>query len=89
MAFKLYVGRLPYAWGDEDLAKLFDGYGEVQSAKIIQDREYNRSKGFGFVELADDAAGKKAIDELNGKDIDGRDIVVSEARPKQDFNGRS
>lgn len=87
MALKLYVGRLPYAWGDEDLTKLFADYGEVQSANIIIDREYNRSKGFGFVELADEEAGQKAIKELDGKEVDGREIVVNEARPKKDFGG--
>lgn len=87
MALKLYVGRLPYAWGDEDLSKLFADYGEVQSANIIIDREYNRSKGFGFVELADEEAGQKAIKELDGKEVDGREIVVNEARPKKDFGG--
>lgn len=84
MATKLFVGSLPYSMTDDDLAELFKEFGEVDSAKIIIDREMNRSKGFGFVEMPDDAAAKTAIDALNNKEIGGRTIVVNEARPQED-----
>jgi len=84
MATKLFVGSLPYSMTDDDLAELFKEFGEVASAKVIFDRETNRSKGFGFVEFNDDAAAKTAIDALNNKEIQGRTIVVNEARPQED-----
>ena len=80
---KLYVGNLPYSYRDEDLEKLFSEYGPVASAVIIMDRVSNRSKGFGFVEIEDDANADKAMEELNGSDVDGRAIVVNEARPRK------
>jgi RNA recognition motif-containing protein len=93
MATKLFVGSLPYSVTDDDLADLFKEFGEVQSAKVIFDRETNRSKGFGFVEFEDDNAAKQAIDKLNNSDVQGRTIVVNEARPQEarpprrDFGG--
>jgi RNA recognition motif-containing protein len=81
MATKLFVGSLPWAVDDQSLADLFQEFGTVSSAKVIMDRESGRSKGFGFVEFEDDAAAKAAIDKLNGTDMQGRSIVVSEARP--------
>jgi RNA recognition motif-containing protein len=69
---------------DDDLAELFKEFGEVASSKVIFDRETNRSKGFGFVEFNDDAAAKTAIDALNNKEVQGRTIVVNEARPQED-----
>jgi cold-inducible RNA-binding protein len=84
MATKLFVGSLPYSMTDDDLAELFKEFGEVASAKVIFDRETNRSKGFGFVEFNDDAAAKAAIDALNNKEVQGRTIVVNEARPQED-----
>lgn len=81
---KLYVGNLPYSTTDQDLREMFGSYGNVASATIISDKYSGRSKGFGFVELEDDAAGERAIQELNGKDMDGRSVVVSVARPKED-----
>src|SRR6195952_2971559 len=93
MATKLFVGSLPYSMTDDDLADLFKEFGEVASAKVIFDRETNRSKGFGFVEFEDDAAAKAAVDALNNKEIQGRPIVVNEARPQEarpprrDFGG--
>ncbi len=84
MATKLFVGSLPYSMTDDDLAELFKEFGEVASAKVIFDRETNRSKGFGFVEFNDDAAAKTAIDKLNNSEIGGRSIVVNEARPQED-----
>ena len=92
MATKLFVGSLPYSMGDDDLKALFAEYGDVTSAKVIIDRDTHRSKGFGFVEFDDDAAAKKAIDALNNTDVQGRNIVVNEARPQEprprrDFGG--
>lgn len=93
MATKLFVGSLPYSTTDDDLKALFAEFGEVISAKVIIDRDTNRSKGFGFVEFDDDAAAKAAIDKLNNSEIGGRTIVVNEARPQEpraprrDFGG--
>jgi len=80
MATKLFVGSLPWAIDDQGLEDLFKDFGTVASAKVIMDRETGRSKGFGFVELDDDAA-KEAIAKLDKSEIQGRTIVVSEARP--------
>lgn len=81
---KLYVGNLPYSYNDDSLKELFASYGEVLSSVIITDRATNRSKGFGFVELEDDAQATKAIEEINGKEIDGRNVVVNVARPREE-----
>ena len=81
MATKLFVGSLPWAVDDQGLEDLFKEFGTVASAKVIMDRETGRSKGFGFVEFDDDAAAKAAMAKLNGSDLQGRTIVVSEARP--------
>jgi len=81
MATKLFVGSLPWAVDDQALADLFAEFGTVASAKVIMDRESGRSKGFGFVEFDDDNAAKAAMNKLNGTDLQGRTIVVSEARP--------
>src|SRR3954463_4098864 len=80
----IYVSNLGFNVQDEDLKKFFTPYGEVTSAKIINDRETGKSRGFGFVEMSDDAAAKKAIAELDGGDVDGRTIKVMEAKPKED-----
>lgn len=85
---KLYVSNLPYAYGDSELQKIFSDMGEVVSAKVITDRFSGRSKGFGFVEMSDEDA-KKAIAELNGKEVDGRALVVNEARPPRKREHRS
>ena len=80
----IYVGNLAYSLTEDELAKEFANYGEVTSVKIIVDRENNnRSKGFGFIEMSDDAAAQKAIEELNGKVVDGRNLRVNEAKPRQ------
>ena len=79
----LYVGNLSYDMSEENLRTEFAEYGEVQSAKIITDKFTGRSRGFGFVEMNSDDEGKKAMEELNGKDIDGRELVVNEARPRR------
>jgi cold-inducible RNA-binding protein len=81
MATKLFVGSLPWAVDDQALEDLFKDFGTVTSAKVIIDRDSNRSKGFGFVEFDDDNAAQEAVKALNGKDMQGRTIVVSEARP--------
>lgn len=80
----IYVSNLSFSVQDEDLKEFFAEYGEVTSAKVIMDRQTNRSRGFGFVEMSDDAAAQKAIAELNGATVDGREMKVSEARPKEE-----
>lgn len=80
---KIYVGNLSYNTDDHGLNSLFAEYGEVVSAKVIMDRDTNRSKGFGFVEMSDDSAAVKAIDAMNGKEVDGRALNVNEARPRE------
>ena len=79
----LYVGNLSYDMSEENLRNEFAEYGEVQSAKIITDKFTGRSRGFGFVEMNSDDEGKKAMEELNGKDVEGRQLVVNEARPRR------
>ena len=79
----LYVGNLSYDMSEENLRSEFAEYGEVQSAKIITDKFTGRSRGFGFVEMNSDDEGKKAMEELNGKDVEGRQLVVNEARPRR------
>ncbi len=79
MSKKLYVGNLPYNTNDDDLSNLFSTFGEVTSANVIIDRMTNRSKGFGFVEMSNDADAQKAIDELNNTNFNGRNIRVNEA----------
>ena len=85
----IYVSNLSFNIQDEDLREFFAPYGEVTSAKIINDRETGRSRGFGFVEMSDDTASQKAIAELNEATIEGRAIKVMEAKPKEDKPGRS
>jgi cold-inducible RNA-binding protein len=82
MSMNIYVGNLPYRTNENELNDLFSVYGEVQSAKVIIDRDTGRSKGFGFVEMVNQSDGERAISELNGKDIDGRQIRVNEAKPR-------
>jgi RNA recognition motif-containing protein len=93
MAKRLFVGNLPYTADDEALRNMFSQVGEVASASIIIDRMSGRSKGFGFVEMVNDADATKAVETLNGQEVDGRKIVVNEARPmedrpRRDFNNR-
>ena len=80
----IYVSGLNYNTGSEDLQELFAEYGEVSSARVITDRETNRSRSFGFVEMTNDEEGQKAIDELNGATYDGNSITVSIAREKRE-----
>jgi len=85
----IFVGSLPYSLQEADLQELFEAYGEVSTVKIIIDRESGRSKGFGFVEMADDEAAQKAISGLNGSEISGRSIAVSQAEDKKPGDRRS
>jgi len=92
MATKLFVGSLSYGVNDDMLKDFFAAVGTVASANVIMYRDSNRSKGFGFVEMSSDEEAKKAIAELNGKELDGRPVTVSEARPREerprrDFGG--
>lgn len=80
----LFIGSLAYATNDDGLKAFFETIGPVASARVITDRETGRSKGFGFVEFENDDDNQKAVDQLNGKDLDGRPINVSLARPKED-----
>ena len=80
----IYVSNLSFAVQDDDLRGFFEEYGEVSSAKVIMDKFTNRSRGFGFVEMADNAAAQKAIKELDGATVDGRAIRVNEAKPRED-----
>ena len=84
MAMKLYVGGLAYSVTDQELNDFFATEGKVTSAVVIKDRDSGQSKGFGFVEFEDDEEAKNAINTLNGKEINGRAIVVNEARPQED-----
>jgi len=84
MAKKLYVGGIPYSTTEDDLKAVFAEIGEVTSAAIIIDKMTGRSKGFGFVEMANDADADKAIEEMNGKDFQGRTLTVNEARPLEE-----
>jgi RNA recognition motif-containing protein len=84
LSMNIYVSNLSFNVQDEDLREFFAPYGEVTSAKIINDRESGTSRGFGFVEMSDEAASKKAIQELDGATVEGRTIKVVEAKPKED-----
>lgn len=79
----IYVSNLPYRLSNEELRDIFAAYGEVSRVKIVKDKETNRSKGFGFVEMPNDDEGKMAIAELNDKDVGGRALRVNEARPRE------
>jgi len=89
MSTKLFVGSLSYSVNDDQLKDAFAAAGTVVSAKVIIDRETGRSKGFGFVEMSTDDEAKAAIDMLNGKEIEGRAVAVSEARPQENRERRS
>ncbi len=84
MAKNLFVGSLPWSVNDEQLAQIFAEAGSVDSARVITERDTGRSKGFGFVEMATEEEAKKAIETLNGKEIEGRAITVNEARPREE-----
>lgn len=83
MQHKLYVGNLPYSFRNQDLEEQFGDFGSVQSANVMQDRDTGRSKGFGFVEMGSAAEAEAAIKGLNGKEFNGRALIVNEARPQE------
>lgn len=88
----IYVGNLPYNIDRDELKETFSAFGSVVTARIVTDRETNRSKGFGFVEMSNDAEARRAIEALNGQELGGRKAVVNEARPREerpqaDFGG--
>ena len=87
MGKKLYVGNLSYGVSDSALEQLFSQFGTVQSAQVIQDRATGRSKGFGFVEMDNDAQAQAAIEGLHERELDGRRLTVNEARPREDRGG--
>jgi RNA recognition motif-containing protein len=84
---KLYVGNLAFQTSSEDLQELFAQAGTVESASVVEDRETGRSRGFGFVEMSSNEEGQKAIEQFNGKDFNGRNLSVNEARPREDRGG--
>jgi cold-inducible RNA-binding protein len=88
MAMKLYVGNLSFQTSSEDLQQLFSQAGTVESASVVEDRDTGRSRGFGFVEMASNEEGQKAIEQFNGTDFNGRNLTVNEARPREDRGGR-
>jgi RNA recognition motif-containing protein len=83
----IYVGNLSWGLKDQDLANMFTTYGEVSSAKIVMDKFTQRSKGFGFVEMPNDEQAQAAIAQLNGSEVEGRNLVVNESRPKEEGSG--
>ena len=87
MSSKIYVGGLPYATTDAQLQDLFSTHGTVESARVITDKFTGRSRGFGFVEMASSEDAQKAIQALNGTDLDGRNLTVNEARPQEKRSG--
>ncbi len=89
MAKKLFVGNLPYTTTNESMGEFFAQFGEVMSSAVIMDRATGRSKGFGFVEMTNDAEADAAIAKADGAEMDGRRLTVSEARPKADFAPRA
>ena len=90
MAKKIYVGNLSFQTTETELSDMFAEIGQVESVQIITDRDTGRSKGFGFVQMVDDDAAEKAIEQLNGKSVGGRNLTVNEAKPQQkrDFGSR-
>jgi len=87
MGSKIYVGGLPYATTDAQLQEIFSAHGTVESARVITDKFTGRSRGFGFVEMASSEDAQKAIQALNGTDLDGRNLTVNEARPQEKRSG--
>jgi cold-inducible RNA-binding protein len=88
MSMKLYVGNLAFKTSSEDLQQLFSQAGTVESASVVEDRETRRSRGFGFVEMASKEEGEAAIAQFNGKELDGSNLTVNEARPREDRGNR-
>ncbi len=80
----IYVGNLPYSFDDAELRSTFEEFGAVDSASVVKDKFTGRSRGFGFVEMPDGAAGSNAIESMNGRSLGGRNLVVNEARPREE-----
>jgi RNA recognition motif-containing protein len=89
MSVKLYVGNLSFSTTSDELQQLFAQAGTVESATVVEDRDTGRSRGFGFVEMASKEEGQKAIEQFNGTDLNGRNLTVNEARPREDRGNRS
>ena len=87
MSTKLYVGNLSFRVSSDDLLEYFSGAGSVESANVVQDRETGRSRGFGFVEMSSEDDANNAIAQFNGQEFDGRNMVVNEARPRENGGG--
>ena len=87
MSTKLYVGNLSFQTSSSDLEEMFGQVGAVQSATVVEDRETGRSRGFGFVEMSSKEEAEAAINEFNGKDVNGRNLTVNEAKPREDRGG--
>ena len=87
MSMKLYVGNLSFNTSNTDLEELFASIGTVESASVVEDRETGRSRGFGFVEMSSKEEGERAIEELDGKEVDGRELKVNEAKPRENRTG--
>ena len=83
----LYVGNLPHSTTEPELRGLFEAHGAVERVSIVTDRDTGRAKGFGFVEMTGDAEAERAISSLNGQELDGRNLTINEARPKEDRGG--
>jgi cold-inducible RNA-binding protein len=88
MSMKLYVGNLSFQTSSDDLNQLFAQAGTVESAAVVEDRETGRSRGFGFVEMSTKEEAAKAIEQFNGKEVNGRNLNVNEAKPREDRGGR-
>ena len=84
---RIYVGNLPWSVGDDELKDMFSSYGDVADSVVIRDRETGRSRGFGFVDLSDDAGAAKAIEAMHGTELEGRDLVVNQAKEREERGG--
>lgn len=84
MSFKIYVGNLPFSFDNDKLKEAFSQFGEISEAAVIVDKHSRRSKGFGFVTFVNEEDGKKAISEMNGKELEGREVRVNEAKPREE-----
>ncbi len=87
MSMKLYVGNLSFQTTSQDLEQIFGEFGTVESASVVEDRDTGRSRGFGFVELSSNEEGQNAIEQLNGKEVGGRNLTVNEAKPRENRAG--
>ena len=84
---RIYVGNLPWSVGDDELKDMFSSYGDVADSVVIRDRETGRSRGFGFVDLSDGAGAAKAIEAMHGTELEGRDLVVNQAKEREERGG--